>query len=167
MDPTGRCLRGPLGGRFSGRGRRRSRWLHRRDLRGTLFRAGTKNPRHPRFLRRGDRQRVFVLHTDLGGDVLAAEPFIRRQPFGGISVALGTIGRGRRSHQVQRVVGQGLPLLLGELLPTGNPSVFQRDHMVDIHGAGFDLPVDRASCIGVVQASGSHLAVLAVLIFHP
>ena len=54
----------------------------------------------------GDPQPVLGLHRDLAGDVGAAVGLVRRQPGGGVAVALLPVGGRVDRQQVQRVVGQ-------------------------------------------------------------
>ena len=102
-----------------------------------------------------------LLHADLVGDVGAPEGLVRRQPGGGVAVALLLVRRPVDGEEVDRVVGEVDPLRLRQPLRTGLPGVAEGDDVVDLHGgarAGAADEVDRIPGVRIVQHAGEDAA---------
>ena len=121
--------------------------------------AGVEHAADRVLLGGGDRERVLALDGDLAGDVGAAERLVRRQPGGGVPVALAAVGVRVDGEQVQRVVGERDALGCGPLLRALLPGVRERDDVVDVdlRGAAAGEPDPRGG-VGVGERAGLDVA---------
>ncbi|GAB3273710.1 hypothetical protein GCM10027449_11380 [Sinomonas notoginsengisoli] len=104
-----------------------------------------------------DPEAVGGLHRDPAGDVRAAEGGVRRQPGGGVAVALLLIGGPVGGLEVERVVGAGHALGVGELLGALLPGVGEGDDVVDLHRVARTHPAqerDGRGGVGVGEGAG-------------
>ena len=105
-----------------------------------LSRAVPQDPGHRVVLCPGNPKAVRGLHRNLPGNVFAPKALVRRQPRGCVAVALIHVGRTVCRLQVQGVIGEGCPLLYGQLLCALLPGVAKGNNMVDLDGAAGGSP---------------------------
>src|SRR5690606_14497962 len=100
-----------------------------------------------------DPQVVLVLHGDLPGHVLAAVVLERREPGGGVAVALLPVQAGLDGEQVQRVVGELAAGLLVPARSAGLPGVGERDDVIDVDRAVLAIEVDGVAAVRGVEGA--------------